>query len=86
MRCDEIFDNIPYLLQVKLRRSVWVHHRGMEDVFAVFSHQGMNGQFLNIDVGANQGRQLRWQIANEGGLNAPVIYQARHLGGTGRRQ
>jgi hypothetical protein len=86
MSANEILDQVPNLLQVEFSSRVWVHHGGMEDVLAAFRHQGVNRQFLNIDAGADQGRQLRWEITDAGRLDATVIHQARHLGGTGRRK
>ena len=83
---DEIPDKVPYLLQVELGNRVQVHHCCMEDVFAAFCHQGAYGQLLHVDVGADQGRQLRRKITDMGRLDATVIHQARHLGSKGSGQ
>ncbi|MNL87144.1 hypothetical protein D3C87_2161580 [compost metagenome] len=50
-------------------------------MFGIFRHQRLDRQFLDIDVGAHQRRQLRRQVADKGRLDAGSIDEAGHFGG-----
>ncbi len=83
---NQVIHKVPNLLEVQFCGRVRVHHGCVVDVVAVFSHHRPDSQFLHVDVGADEGRKLRRQFADESGLDAPVIDEARHFGGACGRQ
>ena len=76
---EKVIGQVPDLLQIKFRCRVRVHHGGVVDVFAIFSHQCTDGEFLHIDVGADECCELWRQFTNIGGLDATVIDEARNF-------
>ena len=79
MRGEQVVDEVPDLVEVEFGRSVRVHHRGVIKMLAIFVHQRGDGQFLHIDVGADQRGKLRRQFADECRLDARGVDQARHF-------
>ena len=76
---EQVVDQVPDLVEVELGRRVRIHHRGVIDVLAVLGHQRRDGQFLHVDVGADQRGQLRRQGADIGRLDAVAVDEAGHL-------
>jgi hypothetical protein len=58
---------------------VRVEHGGVVDVLALALQDGGDGQLLDVDVGAHQGRELRRQGADAHRLHAVGVDQAGDL-------
>jgi hypothetical protein len=86
MRCQEFACEIPYLLQIQLGSRMRIHHGGMVDVFAVLRDKSPYGEFLHVDIGTDERRELWRQVADGGGLYAIVVNKAGNFGGTITRQ
>ena len=61
------------LAQIQLGGGVRVHHGRVIDVFGVLVHQCADCQFLHIDLGAHERRQLRWNVVDHGRLDTVGI-------------
>ncbi len=72
MRGNEIIHQPPYLVEIKLGRRVRVHHGGVVDMLAIFVDQRANRQFLHIDIGSDQRRELG-RLVSRDGVRGPAI-------------
>ena len=76
---DEIVDEGPDLIEVKLGGGVRIHHGGVVDMLALADERRFNRETLNIDVCLHQGGELRRQRADMRRLNAALVDQHRHF-------
>src|SRR5689334_23154495 len=73
------------LLEGELRRRVRVEHGRVVGVLEPAGERRLDGQLLDVDVGADEGRQLRRQLADGLGGDSSRIGQAGHLDAAGRQ-
>ena len=71
--------HVPDLFECKHRCREWIQAHCMHQVLRVATESGFGTQRLHIDICLAQGGALRWQIANEGGVQAGVVCKGGHL-------
>ena len=77
MGLQEVVDKGADLLGVELGRRVRIEHRRLVDVLPFPGQRCRDCQFLDVDVGLHQRRQLRRECANDSRLHAIAVDEAR---------
>ena len=78
---QQLVDHGVNLLDIEYRRRMRIKHGCMIHVLALSLQDGFDDQFLNIHVGAHQGRELHRQLTDPRRLHTVVIDQTRHFDG-----
>lgn len=64
VRAQQLVYHRADLLEIKHGRSMEIHHGRMIHMFAILVQHRLDDQFLHVDVGAHQRRELRRQFTD----------------------
>ena len=86
MSGEQIVNQRPDLIEVKLCRGMRVHHCRVIDSRRILLQNGFNGQLLHVNVRLHERGEVGWDSSDSNGLDSIFIHETRNLNTAAGRQ